>query len=106
MTGQIPPYGRFFRLERAERWDPFLTHSLYVLRVDGDWLIRSDKTRKRWRVYYRGVPVGNIVFPSLTSAMGALTGVAAVLYEGHDGRLPACQHADTRAGTTTAGGLR
>jgi hypothetical protein len=50
MTGQIPPYGKNFRRE-SERYTPDLANTVYVLKRDGSWFIRSDKTSKVWRLY-------------------------------------------------------
>jgi hypothetical protein len=50
MSGQIPPYGKHFRL-KSEPWTPDLANRVYVLKTDPDWFIRSDKTSKIWRVY-------------------------------------------------------
>lgn len=49
--GQIPPYGKNFRLE-SEPWTPGLANRVYVLKRDPRWFIRSDKTSGTWRVYH------------------------------------------------------
>jgi hypothetical protein len=51
MTGQIPKYGRDFRLESLP-WTPHLANRAYVLKRDPEWFIRSDKTSGTWRVYH------------------------------------------------------
>lgn len=51
MTGQIPPYGKNFQRE-SEPWTPDLANTVYVLKRDPAWFIRSDKTSKTWRVYH------------------------------------------------------
>jgi hypothetical protein len=51
MTGQIPKYGKNFRLEHAP-YHPELASRVYALRRDPAWFIRSDKTSGIWQVYY------------------------------------------------------
>lgn len=51
MTGQIPPYGKNFMHDRVGTWSPTMNDTVYVLKRDHDWFIRSDKTSKRWRVF-------------------------------------------------------
>jgi len=78
MTGQIPPYGKNFRLE-SEPWTSDLANRSYVLKRDPHWFIRSDKTSKTWRVYHwhltysrdLATPVGKPL-PTLSAAMTRL----------------------------------
>lgn len=88
MTGQIPPYGKHFRLE-SERWTPDLANRVYVLKTDPAWFLRSDKTSKTWRVYHWNLdhdrelasPVGTPL-PSLSAAMTRLLdGIAQGFYQ-------------------------
>ena len=75
MTGQIPPYGQNFRWERVS-YHPDRASRIYVLKRDGRWFIRSDRTSKAWAVYFD--PAGGFpfmmgkVWPSLTVAMAKL----------------------------------
>lgn len=55
MTGQIPKYGDNFRLEHTG-YDHDYSHSVYVLKSDEQWFIRSRKGSKSWRVYYTEPP--------------------------------------------------
>jgi hypothetical protein len=68
MTGAIPPYGEHFRLEQLPSYDPQLSSSRYVLKIDSRWTIRSDRTRKRWHIYYQRIVISPVQ-PSLTKAM-------------------------------------
>jgi hypothetical protein len=79
MTGQIPKYGRDFRLESLP-WTPHLANRAYVLKRDPEWFIRSDKTSGTWRVYHwnpdhenreLAAPVGTPL-PTLGLAMARL----------------------------------
>jgi hypothetical protein len=70
MTGKIPKYGAHFRLGSAE-WHPEYGRSLYILKKDGSWWIRSDKTSKRWQLFHNSLPVGKVQ-PSLTEAMSLM----------------------------------
>ncbi len=67
MTGQIPRYGKHFRLVQGE-YDPEYNSSLYISKNDVTWVIRSDKTSKKWYIFHYGHDMG-VVFPSLTVAM-------------------------------------
>lgn len=50
MTGQIPKYGEFFRLESTP-YHPELANRVYALKRDPVLFIRSDKPSKKWQVY-------------------------------------------------------
>ena len=67
MTGQIPKYGRFFKLVQLD-YSPILANRKYVYRGDERYYTRSDKTSKVWHIYGKfgefGVPQR-----SLTKAM-------------------------------------
>ena len=51
MSGQIPKYGKNFRLVSLA-WSPELANRAYVLKRDGRWSIRSDKTSGVWTIFY------------------------------------------------------
>ena len=51
MTGQIPPYGKHFKLEQIAEWHPTLAHRAYVLKADSEWFIRSGKSSEHWQVF-------------------------------------------------------
>lgn len=53
MTGQIPPYGQYFRWEPCE-YSPLLAGRRYILRADERYHIRSDKTSERWFLFFEG----------------------------------------------------
>lgn len=53
MTGQIPPYGEFFRRERRDWSDEFASRA-YVLKSDRRYSIRSDHASERWYVLLSG----------------------------------------------------
>jgi hypothetical protein len=85
MTGQIPPYGKHFRLEQVPGYHPELAHRAYVLKADSEWFIRSDRTSEHWQVF-RGTgrddadPHGRAQ-PTLTRAMALLlTGIGQGYY--------------------------
>lgn len=63
MTGQIPPYGHGFRRESTP-YHPVLANTVYVLKDDDRWYIRSDKTSHKWQIYR---------FPSSPARTGLLT---------------------------------
>jgi len=79
MTGQIPKYGKNFRLEQIPGYHETLAHRAYVLKHDASWFIRSDKTSERWQVFYSAssrmrntaAPMGKPQ-PTLTRAMNLL----------------------------------
>jgi hypothetical protein len=75
MTGQIPKYGKNFKWERIG-YHPTLAQRAYVLKIDEDWFIRSDKTSKQWTVFYgsdrnTAIAMGKVQ-PTLTAAMSLL----------------------------------
>jgi len=74
--GQIPPYGKHFRLLRGE-YDQVYTHSIYQYKANGQYVIRAEKGSKRWWVLFTGqvtIALHAKPFPSLTKAMEFLTG--------------------------------
>ena len=75
MTGQIPKYGEFFRLESTP-YHPELANRVYVLKRDPSWFIRSDNTSGVWQVYHghnreMATPVGTPL-PTFGMAMARL----------------------------------
>jgi hypothetical protein len=74
--GQIPPYGKHFRLVSLH-YHPELANRAYYLKQDGSWFIRSDKKSKTWTIFYRpgscdaATALGKPL-PSLTAAMAKL----------------------------------
>jgi hypothetical protein len=78
MSGQIPKYGKYFRLERGD-YNPVYGHSLYVYKADPSWLIKSDKTSKKWYIFHHGYVIG-IISPSLSAAMTKVIKVMDTLY--------------------------
>ena len=73
--GQIPPYGKHFRRESVT-YHPDLANRVYVLKTDGTWFLRSDKTSKVWTIFWgpsieTAVAMGKPL-PSLTAAMAKL----------------------------------
>lgn len=85
MTGQIPKYGENFRHDRVGSYHPTLSDTIYILKDDEEWFIRSDKTSKHWRLFHgmdrdQAVPHGRLQ-PSLTLAMSMmLEGIAEGFY--------------------------
>lgn len=73
--GQIPPYGKFFRLQRGDH-HPVYTHSIYQFRANGDYVIRAEKGSKRWWVLLQDTAIHATAFPSLTRAMEFLTAMS------------------------------
>jgi hypothetical protein len=72
--GQIPKYGKHFRLESTGYHS--LANRIYVLKTDERWFIRSDKTSKVWQIYH-GIPRDRAIamstpLPSLGQAMTRL----------------------------------
>jgi hypothetical protein len=74
MTGQIPKYGKHFRLESHLLWDCYFAARQYVLKSNPCYMIRSDHGSKAWFVFYNGA-VLNISTPhrTLTAAMQYLS---------------------------------
>jgi len=75
MSGQIPPYGENFERESMP-YHPTMSNTIYKLKIDDDWFIRSDKTSKHWQVFHGSfrdlaTPMGKVQ-PSLTKAMQLL----------------------------------
>jgi hypothetical protein len=76
MTGKIPPYGENFRHARVGSYHPVLSDTIYVLKVDNEWFIRSDKPSKRWYVFHgknrdMATHMGKVL-PNMRSAMKLL----------------------------------
>lgn len=71
MTGQIPPYGKNFKLDQGE-WDAFWSRSIYSSKKDSKWSIRSDHTSHQWFIMYRGKAVHDLPFRTLGMAMESL----------------------------------
>ena len=95
MTGQIPPYGKNFRHDRAAKYHPSLGQALYILKWDEHWYIRADKGSKRWYIFHSGhqgaIHMGK-VWPSLTVAMAKLMeGVKQGYYDISGAHLKNCK---------------
>lgn len=67
MTGQIPPYGEFFRRESLP-YSPDWANRQYVLKSDKRYAIRSDKTSESWHVLFCGRDCCD-PFPNMRGAM-------------------------------------
>jgi hypothetical protein len=83
--GQIPPYGKHFRLEPTS-YHRDLANRVYALKEDPAWFIRADKTSKVWAIYHGTsrdtAAVVKTPFPSLTAAMAKLLdGVSQGFYQ-------------------------
>ena len=96
MTGQIPPYGENFRHDRVGSWHPVLNDTLYVLKRDNEWFIRSAKGSKQWWVFQgwdrdTALQHGKVQ-SSMTNAMHLLVdGIEGGFYELHeDVHAPDC----------------
>lgn len=50
MTGQIPAYGKNFRLVSLA-YTPGLASRAYYLKQDDNWFIQSDKASKTWTIF-------------------------------------------------------
>jgi hypothetical protein len=78
--GQIPPYGKHFRLLHGD-YHPVYTHSIYQYKANGRYAIRAEKGSKRWWVLFTGQQGTGAIhdqpFPSLTKAMEFLTATPA-----------------------------
>ncbi|HWI69476.1 MAG TPA: hypothetical protein VNS88_14070 [Nitrospiraceae bacterium] len=85
MTGQIPKYGENFKHDRLP-YHPKLASTIYILKRDEEWFIRSDKTSKHWQVFHGSfrdlaTPMGKTQ-PSMTKAMQLLLdGIADGYYD-------------------------
>ena len=94
MSGQIPPYGKNFKRESL-LYHPELASTIYVLKLDEEWFIRSDKTSKRWQVFQgwdrdRAASHGKVQ-TSMTKAMQLmLDGIAGGFYVLNHGDCPKC----------------
>jgi hypothetical protein len=51
MTGRIPKYGAHFK-QVGLPYHATLSSTTYVLKIDNNWFIRSDKTSKRWYIFH------------------------------------------------------
>lgn len=57
MTGQIPPYGDDFKRVDVLAYDPvFSSGRIYQLKSDTRYHLRSDKSSKRWMLFFQGQP--------------------------------------------------
>jgi hypothetical protein len=91
MTGQIPPYGRNFRHDRANAYHPALGQAIYRFKWDERWYIRADKSSKRWYIFDGETQMGR-VWPSLTVAMNKLIeGVKQGFYDINGTHLNNCK---------------
>ena len=85
MTGQIPTYGDNFKHEHVAGYHPVLASRAYVLKIDNEWFIRSDKSSKRWYVFHgmnrdQAINMGKVQ-PSFGKAMHLLLdGIAGGFY--------------------------
>lgn len=75
MTGQIPPYGKYFRRERLP-WSPDWAGRRYTLKVDERYYIISNHNSERWYVFFNGVQVKGPL-PHMRDAMRYLMPVDA-----------------------------
>jgi hypothetical protein len=90
MTGQIPPYGKNFKHDRADSYHPSLGQALYRFKWDEHWYIRADKGSKRWYIFHNDINMGK-VWPSLTVAMSKLVeGVKQGYYDIKGTHLESC----------------
>jgi hypothetical protein len=86
MSGQIPPYGENFRHGRVGTWNPIFSDTIYQLKANNEWFIRSDKKSKKWYVFVgwnrdMATRMGKVQ-PSLTKAMQLLLdGIAGEFYD-------------------------
>jgi len=67
MTGQIPRYGKHFRITDRE-YDRVMGSRRYTLKADTRFYIQSDKTSKTWHTFGPDGEFGTPQ-PSLTAAM-------------------------------------
>ena len=84
--GAIPKYGEWVTLDHAG-YDRHLSQSVYVSKRDSSWFIRSDRSSKKWWIFFTMPKNGDNysrydpviasrvsdAFPSLTVAMEMLT---------------------------------
>lgn len=84
MTGRIPPYGENFT-RKSTSYHPAYANRVFVLKIDNEWFIRSDKTSKHWQVFHgfifdQATPHGKVQ-PSMAKAMQLLLdGIAGEFY--------------------------
>jgi hypothetical protein len=101
MTGAIPPYGRYFRLDSHLPYDMTRRFASrhYVLKADAKWDIISNPKSKRWYVRFNESVV-SLPFDRLQDAMTALR----VAYDALHVNSPAprasseCEHPGVFAG--------
>lgn len=72
MTGQIPPYGEFFRRERVGWHDEYASRH-YVLKSDPAYTIRSDHASEHWYTFFHGSQASG-PHRTFTDAMSHLLG--------------------------------
>ena len=89
MTGQIPPYGVNFRRESTS-WNAVFGNTIYVLKRDNEWFIRSDKKSKQWWLFHGMnrdmATIYGVVQPTFTKAMQLiLDGIEGGFYIVKDG---------------------
>jgi hypothetical protein len=81
--GQIPPYGENFHRETVS-YDRHLASTVYVLKRDARWFIRSDKTSHVWTVFYQTfagpLPMGYPVRTFTEAMTRLLDGIALGFY--------------------------
>ena len=89
MTGQIPKYGKNFRLEHIHSWSTVMAPRKYVLKSDAAWYIRSDKSSKEWGIY-RTWPgqEGEGTLPCMVGIEGTLTRAMEILLFARFGETP------------------
>lgn len=85
MTGQIPPYGKNFKHDRVGSYHPTLSDTIYILKIDEEWFIRSDKKSKQWSLFHGWIRNNAVrygkVQPSMAKAMQLLLdGIAGGFY--------------------------
>jgi hypothetical protein len=90
MSGQIPPYGKNFKIGSAT-YHPTLGSSIYMYKWDHHWYIRADKGSKRWYIFHNDIHMGK-VWPSLTVAMSKFVeGVKQGYYDISGAHLEKCK---------------
>ena len=90
MSGQIPAYGKNFKLGRGP-YHLTLGSSIYILKWDQHWYIRAEKGSKRWYIFHDDIHMGK-VWPSLTVAMAKLVeGIKQGYYDINGAHLNNCK---------------
>jgi hypothetical protein len=82
MSGQIPRYGKHFRLKNEQARVLWMANRKYELKADPAYYARSDRTSKYWYAYGPRGLLTVLPATTLTGAMNVILEHLAVLHRG------------------------